>query len=174
MIKLFEEEQIIIEQRRHFLILILELLPFIVAAISPIFILIFKNFFLNQIIENFISFNFHFIIFGLCFWWLLLWITAFIIFTNYYLDIFIVTNKRIIDIEQFSFFNRDIAEMPLASLVDIKSEVIGIINSLFDIGNLHIQSAGAEKEFIVKNIPHPDKILNLILQLYYENQNNNK
>src|SRR3989344_712138 len=39
------------------------------------------------------------------------WIIFFIIWTNYYLDVLIVTEKRIIHVEQKGFFNREAATL---------------------------------------------------------------
>lgn len=84
-------------------------------------------------------------------------------FTNYYLDILIVTNQRIIDIEQLGLFARDVTSAPLQNVEDIKVEVIGILPSLFDFGNLHIQTAAAMREITVYGIHHPNKIRDCII-----------
>ena len=103
-----------------------------------------------------------FIIFYQLLWIQILWIMFFITWTNYYLDVILVTNKRVVDIEQLGLFSRDIAEIRLESIQDIKSEVLGFISSLFKMGNLHIQSAGQTKEILLRNMPEPEKIKDAI------------
>lgn len=161
MITLFKDEKIILIQRRHWLPFIIEIIFLIIIAILPFFIFIFLEILppqINQIIITYLNYYFFFS-FALV---LILWIASMIIWTNYYLDILILTNKRIIDIEQIGLFARDEAEIRYENVEDIKIEVIGIIASVFKFGNIHIQSAGESREIIIKNIPHPEKIKEII------------
>ncbi|OGI61184.1 hypothetical protein A2645_02285 [Candidatus Nomurabacteria bacterium RIFCSPHIGHO2_01_FULL_39_9] len=85
-----------------------------------------------------------------------------IVGTNYFLDTWILTNKRIIDVEQKSLFRRDIAELRLENIQDIKMEVLGFINSLLGIGNVYVESAGATREFVIRNVARPEDVRNTI------------
>lgn len=161
MITLFKDEKIILIQRRHWLPFILEIILLITLSILPFFIFILIEILppqINQIITAYANYYFFFS-FALIF---ILWICGVIIWTNYYLDILILTNKRIIDIEQIGLFARDEAEIRYENIEDIKTEVIGFIASLFKFGNVHIQSAGESREIILKNIPQPEKIKEII------------
>ena len=88
--------------------------------------------------------------------------------TNYYIDVLVVTNKRIIDIEQVGLFTRDIAELRLENIQDIKVEVVGLIQSFLKMGNLNIQTAGRNKEISLKNIPQAYEVKNTISKCYDE------
>lgn len=170
MIKLFEDEKIILQRRRHSFVLILELIPIFIAAVAPVIVLMVAEIFplLQAIISEFLIF----IIFILTLWWLILWMTAFILWTNYYLDVLVVTNKRVVDIEQLGLFARDVAEISISKIQDIKVEVIGPIQSLLDVGNVYIQSAGAQRELIIKGIPHPHKVREVISKIHHDVMSN--
>ena len=101
-------------------------------------------------------------------WLLLLWVFFFISWTNYYLDVLIITNERVIDIEQLSLFARDIAEVGLHNIEDIRVAVVGVIPTLFGFGNLFLQTAGASREFVIKNIPKPLEIKDLIVRAQHK------
>jgi uncharacterized membrane protein YdbT with pleckstrin-like domain len=86
-------------------------------------------------------------------------------FADYYLDINIVTNQRIIDIEQEGLFSRTIAELNLTRVQDVESVVKGIFATMFNYGTVIIQTAGEERNFIFKKIPDPHSVRHHILEL---------
>ena len=86
-------------------------------------------------------------------------------FIDYYLDVWIVTTERIINIEQHGLFNRTASEMHIALVQDVTAEVFGPIATFLDYGHVHIQSAGQTKRFHFKNVSHPEQVRNTILRL---------
>lgn len=150
-------EKILFEVRRHWfvivsestLIILLALLPFIVLAASS---------------TAHLSPEFFYVILFLCAGWLLvLWSIFFIIWTNYYLDVWIVTDQRIIDIEQLNLFNRVVSEFRLDRVQDITIKVNGLIATFLGFGDIHIQTAGEMEKFLIRDAPDPyavkDKII---------------
>jgi len=97
-------------------------------------------------------------------WFLFLWILFFVIWTNYYLDILILTNKRIVSIDQKGLFSREVSNFRLDRIQDITVEVHGIIATFLKFGTIHIQTAGEDREFIMKGAPNPYKIKELVLK----------
>jgi hypothetical protein len=85
-----------------------------------------------------------------------------VVATNYFLDTWILTNKRMIDVEQKGLFNRDIAEISLDRIQDIRILVPGFIKSILHIGNVYIQSAGASREFVITDVARPEQVKNLV------------
>lgn len=86
----------------------------------------------------------------------------------YLLDIWIVTDHRIIDSEQHGFFKRTVAELSLSKIQDISVEISGLIPTFLDYGNLEIQTAGTENKFMFKQIPHPNEVKDIIMNLHNE------
>ncbi len=170
MIQFFEGEKIILERRRHWYVLFIEGLIIFVLAISPFFIFLIGGVFpqLGQLLFGQMKMVMA-VLFFLCLWWQWLWIIFFIFWTNYYLDVIIVTDKRIIDIEQRGLFNRDQVIIHLKNIQDIKVEVFGILATLLKFGSLHIHTAGATKELLIEKIPKPHEIKNTISELIVEN-----
>lgn len=96
-------------------------------------------------------------------WLLFLWIIFFIIWTDYYLDIIVLTDKRLVDIEQWGLFSRTVSTLELDKIQDITVRVSGLIPTFLDFGTLHIQTAGTQKEFIIKGIAKPNSIKDKIM-----------
>jgi len=99
-------------------------------------------------------------------WFLLVWVIFFVVWTDYYLDILILTNTRIIDIEQKGLFSREVSTFRLDRIQDISVDVHGIIPTLLNFGDVHIQTAGEGREFIAKGVPKPNKVRDDILREY--------
>lgn len=94
-------------------------------------------------------------IIGLSLYYLFVWVFFFHAWIDYYLDVWVVTDIRIVDVEQKGLFSRSISELKLFRVQDVTAEVKGILPTVFHYGNVVIQTAGNEQFFIFKQIPHP-------------------
>jgi len=94
-----------------------------------------------------------------------IWIFFFSQFTDYYLDINIVTNDRILDINQKGLFGRVVAELDLTRVQDVHSEIKGIIPTMLNYGTVEIQTAGGEQNFIFEQVPNPHAVRQRIIEL---------
>ena len=95
-----------------------------------------------------------------------IWIITFTVWVDYYLDVWIITNERLLDIEQIGFFNRVVSELDFKRIQDITSRVHGILPTMFGFGNIHIQTAAEESKFDLRTIPHPVTVRREITKLY--------
>lgn len=78
--------------------------------------------------------------------------------TDYWLDVWIVTNERIINSEQHGLFNRVVSEVHLNQIQDITSEQKGFLNTFLTFGNVYAQTAAERERFTFKNIDNPDAV----------------
>jgi len=85
---------------------------------------------------------------------------------DYYLDIYIVTDRRIVDIEQNGFFHRQISELYLREVQDVKAKVDGFFPTTLHYGQVIIQTAGETENFIFDSIPHPYSVSKKIMDLH--------
>ncbi len=97
----------------------------------------------------------HLRIFLYLLWFLALWVGFFVAWTDYYLDVWQVTDRRIIDVEQKGLFHRDEASVRFENIQDITIDTRGFLATIFDFGDLRVQSAGERREFIIQNVAHP-------------------
>ncbi|MEK7546078.1 MAG: PH domain-containing protein [Patescibacteria group bacterium] len=98
-------------------------------------------------------------------YYLSIWIFFFSQFTDYYLDIDIVTNDRILDINQKGLFGRSVSELDLTRVQDVHSEIKGIIPTLLNYGTVDVQTAASEENFHFEQVPDPHKVRQRILEL---------
>lgn len=103
-------------------------------------------------------------------WALVLWTAFFVVWTDYYLDMLILTNKKVIDIEQKGLFSRTVSTFRLERIQDISVDVHGILPTILGFGRIHIQTAGDDRDFVVKGLPRPydtkDRILREIQEAH--------
>ncbi len=86
-------------------------------------------------------------------------------FLDYWLDMWIVTNRRIINIEQRGLFSRTTSELRLYRVQDVTAEVTGFVHSMLDYGMVYVQTAGEKEYFAFEDVPHPNQIAKDILHL---------
>ena len=77
---------------------------------------------------------------------------AITMFTDYYLDTWIVTNERIINIEQQGLFSRVVSTLHLNQVQDTTAETTGFLATILSYGDVHVQTAGSKERFLFKNI----------------------
>ena len=94
-----------------------------------------------------------------------IWIFFFLIWIDYYFDVWIITNLRIVNIEQKGLFNRSVSEMDYSKVQDVTTEVIGIIPTFFNYGDVFIQTAAETERFMFRKVPEPYEIKDLIMRL---------
>lgn len=94
-----------------------------------------------------------------------LWFFSFILWVDYYFDVWIVTNERVVNIEQKGLFSRDVSELQLENIQDITVEVLGIIPTFLNYGNLFIQTAAERERFLFRHVTNPYAIKDLIMNL---------
>lgn len=99
------------------------------------------------------------------FYYICLWQFAMTTFVDYYLDGWIITDRRILSVEQQGLFSRTVSELDLSRVQDVTSEEKGILAFIFGYGNVYIQTAGETTRFDFHQVPHPEDIRKRILGL---------
>lgn len=149
--------------RKHWFIPFTQLFFFAIAAIAPIFIAGAVN--LSDILaelriaQGALTMP---VTFFLAAWFLVMWMMAFTAWTDYYLDVWTITNKRIIAVDQRGLFNRSISSFRLERLQDLNIHINGIIATALNFGTLEAETASRDDSFIIHGVPRPRDIKALI------------
>ena len=166
------DEKLIKIIRRDFFILLKDIILFLLLNILPLVFAYFVILRYPVILTGEISLPV--LILSTSIYYLYMWLFFFFSSINYYLDTWIITNKRIIDINQKALFSRVISEQKLDKVQDVTSETDGFIPTIFSYGDVFIQTAGEKERFHFDDVPNPDGIRDLIIKLSEENKNMNK
>ena len=88
------------------------------------------------------------------------------------LDLIIVTNERVISIDQVTFMHRTISETELVQIQDVKHIAKGVMSNVLGFGSLQIQTAADKIAFIIHEIPEPYKMARKIMDVRDECKEN--
>lgn len=86
-------------------------------------------------------------------------------FTLWYFHTGIVTNLRVIDIDVTSVLIRIVSEAKNQDIQDVTSSQVGFVRSLFNYGDVHIQTAGSLQNIEFDRIPKPSSTARTIADL---------
>lgn len=89
-------------------------------------------------------------------WWMWYW-TA-----------FVVTNIRVIDIDQRYFFHRRIAEARLDRVEEVTVEMHGVVAAIAHLGAIRLQTAGAMSALEIRSVRRPERVADLLGRLHEE------
>ena len=81
----------------------------------------------------------------------------------YISTLYILTNERILSINQSKLLMRTINEVPLSNIQNVSHTRKGLFQMLMDYGNVEIQTAGSTTAMNLKNVPRPYRIQQRIL-----------
>lgn len=157
-----KDEHILLFLRKHFItnftwivsVFFLLILPFIINLLLPL-----TGF--SPIIP---SPNNFFLIFIL-FYYLVVITYAFIQFITWYYTISIITEKRIVDIDFSDVVFHDVAVTKLELIEDTNYTQIGFIHTLFNYGDVFVQTAGEKLHFDFLSVPKPTRVVDIIQNL---------
>lgn len=158
-------EHVVKECRKHWFLFLSEILPYAIMAVLP-FALPKLLSIAPPLAPYVIYFNYHAPLarVGLGVWLLLTWTGAWGALTRYYLNAWVLTNKRLVDIEQRRYFYREVSSLSLSRVQDVTTNVTGVLSSMLGLGTIEVQTAGASDEFHMQGIPRPEQMRDLILK----------
>jgi uncharacterized membrane protein YdbT with pleckstrin-like domain len=153
-----EGEQVLAVIRMHWFYLIGRILVHVLSLIVIMFLAVYSGYFISS--EQIGKLIFFMAFLYLLFWWFFVFYEA----TMYYLNTWIVTNERVISNRQKGLFRRTLAELNLGKIQDISVNVEGFFATILDFGEVEIQTAGAEKKFLLYIVPAPKDIKDKIMK----------
>ncbi|XKT74875.1 MAG: PH domain-containing protein [Patescibacteria group bacterium UBA2103] len=171
MFKLSAQEKHIKTIRRHPLVLVFQMLPFVFGAYLT---LVLQGAFINGEIwtplgyATFPAFPEEYVLIGANLLLLFLWFGATHLLTDFYLDTWIITDQRIIGILQRGFFSRQINSFRIERIQDVQTDIHGLFPTLFGIGDVHIETAGHQHDLVMQTVGSPQTIRRAIMDVIKE------
>jgi membrane protein YdbS with pleckstrin-like domain len=164
-------ERVVLKLGKHPLVLVGNLIPFAVLDYLP-YLLPQLGEYISRVnpssavdMASSLSFENPWVRFIVGIYWLFVWMGAFGVFTDYYLDKWIVTTERIIDINQKSFWSREVSSLFLHRVQNVETDISGFFNTIFGFGTVSVESAGAEVNRIrMTGLARPEHVRDVILR----------
>lgn len=162
MIEIDEHEQIVKIVWRHWFVLLGHIFMLIFAVFVPVVCV----FMFNLIpVDNLVNISGSPSAAGgffLVAWLIIVWMLGWNIWTNYFLNVLLITDIRIFDIQQNGFFSRKSASFRIDHIQNISVEQLGVIQTLLDFGTVHFETAGEDISLEADYIAHPYAIKKLV------------
>lgn len=157
-----ENEHIILTLHRHWIILVFHFLYFVALFGTSAVLLNYQT----PIIDLFWS--------GLYWWGISLYWILFLTFIllnwiNDELDLFIITDSRVIGIDQISTLARSVSECSLDRVQEVNAHTAGIFQTIFGFWDVHIHTASETSNMVIKYAPDPienARRINNVIQEY--------
>lgn len=151
------DEKIVLKLRKHWLILLRDTMSSILLAFLP--------FILFAILQIFVPTDIDFVTylplsgFATALWLLIVWMALAVLWTDYYLDLWIVTDSRIISVDQVSLFHRTVTTLSLDKIQEVTVKTENVFETLFHFGTIEIETAGpSDLNSTMEGIPHPERV----------------
>lgn len=104
------------------------------------------------------------------FWYLLT--IAFVMenFLSWYFNVNLVTDERIVDIDFYSLIYKEISHCKIDKIQDVSFKMGGIARTIFNYGDVIIQTAGEVPLFEFDSVPQPAMIVQKLNELILEEE----
>jgi hypothetical protein len=95
--------------------------------------------------------------------WGVLWLgRAYFLWYRYQHDVWVVTNERIVDSLKRHWFHHEMSSADLVDIEDVSVEREGPLRTVFDFGDVRVQTAAQQANFVLSAIPHPRQVLTTV------------
>lgn len=169
--KLFEsqldDEKIYLVIREHPILLGFRLglifFLFIIGAAAQILVPRIIPDFFSELMLSVISLLFYIYYLGLL-------VGSLLVFVFYYLSLQIITDRRMVDVDQSGLFRRKVTEIQIENVEEVTSSAHGLLPTIFNFGHVLVQTSSANNEFEFENVAHPEQVKKLILDIYEQHR----
>lgn len=155
------DEKVILLVRRHFITNVPWILLVIALAFSP---LVFRVFPLISFLPD--RFQSVFVLF----WYLLDIAIFFQGFLSWFFSVNIITDKRVIDVEFLNLIYRRITDAEISHIEDVTVAMGSVVRTLFDYGDVTVETAAEFPNIVFESVPHPDRINKILSDLRTERE----
>lgn len=89
---------------------------------------------------------------------------------SWFFNVYLVTDERIIDVDFKNLIYREVSETGINKIQDTETRVGSVVRTLFNYGDVVVQTAGAVPEFKFEAVPNPEEIMRIINELCKEEE----
>lgn len=152
-------EKIVLILRKHWVTNLPWILLTILMVVAPFVLIVFP-------FLSFFPLRFQMVL--IISWYLLTLSFVFESFINWFYNIFIVTDRRIIDVDFLSLMYRQLAQCHIDQIENITFSQGGFARTMFDYGSVLVQTAAEIENIQFDDIPDPDGVTKIIDSLIPE------
>lgn len=156
------EEKIFLLLRPHAIVNLSWAVPAALGGLLPLFLPVFLGWVEPQLVGVY-AFPLAFI--AAYWWYLLLFAWSLERLLSWYLNVTIITDRRLVDIDFWGYGARNVSETPLGKIQDVTYRISGVSASMLNYGNIIIQTAAELPEFECFQVPDPARVHDVLTDL---------
>jgi len=99
------------------------------------------------------------------FYYLIIFAFILVEFTLWYFNIGLVTNKRVVDLDVSGILFKELSETRLNLIEDVSYSQVGSIRTVFNYGDVVMQTAGSKPNFEFDRAPDPARVVRIIADM---------
>ncbi len=154
-------EDVVLFLRQHIVVLVPSIFLIAILLLTPLLVIPFLLRFLTLPIDI----PPRYFVVGTAFWYVMTFGVAIMSFLRWYYNIYIVTNKRIVDIDFLHLLYKEFSEARLEKVQDLNFKSGGIFAAFFDYGDVYVETAGESPNIEFLAVPKPVKVVETISDL---------
>lgn len=156
-----KKEAVILLMRRHWVTNIGWILGTLIFLFLP---LLFPSFPLYRLLPQ------NFRLLSVPIWYLFTFAFFLENFLNWYFNVYLITNERVVDIDFYSLIYKEISDTRIENIQDVTYSMGGLFRTLFNYGNILIQTAAEHPVFEFEAIPNPAWVVQKINEVIERKQ----
>jgi uncharacterized membrane protein YdbT with pleckstrin-like domain len=155
------EEKIILLLRKHPITNVKWILTAALMMLAPLTLQTFP-------LLDFLPSNYQFV--AIMGWYLIT--LAFVLesFLTWFFNVNIVTDERIIDIDFYNLIYKEVSDANIDKIQDVTYKMGGVVRTIFNYGDVIIQTASEMPNFDFLAVPKPDKVASILQELRIEEE----
>jgi hypothetical protein len=95
-------------------------------------------------------------------WALVVAVRGYFRWYRYHHDVWLITNQRLIDSLRRNWFHHQVASADLVDIEDVSMQRDGVLQTMLNFGDLRVQTAGEQENFVLGNIHNPANVLTIV------------
>ncbi len=156
-----KEEKVILLLRQHPIVLLPRLLLLILMLLAPLFLGAFP-------LLSFLPANFQLI--AILGWYLVTTAFALESFLSWFFNVYLITDERIVDIDFLNLLYKEVSDANIDKIQDVTYKMGGAVRTLFNFGDVLIQTASEVPNFEFLAVPKPDEVVKILQELRIEEE----
>jgi len=86
-------------------------------------------------------------------------------FLDWFFNVYIVTNQRVVDIDFYNLIYKEVSDAKINKVQDVTYKMGGVIRTIFDYGDVFIQTAAEVPNFEFLAVPRPNVVAKILEDL---------
>jgi membrane protein YdbS with pleckstrin-like domain len=152
-------EKVVLLLRRHPITNLRWIFLAILMSFAPLLLASFP-------IIDFLPSNFRFV--AILGWYMITLAFVFESFLSWFFNVNIVTDERIVDIDFVNLIYKEISDADIDKIQDVTVKVGGVAQTMFNYGDVYIQTASEKPRFEFLSVPKPEDVAKILQELRIE------